>query len=65
MDGHTFLITIPYKGSRTIVAAHLNVDLAALCGCGHHWNIKFVPLKSSLLLISLNFCSSDQSLLGF
>jgi len=52
-DDHTFLITIPHKDSRAIAAAHLNADLAILCGYGHHWDIKFTSLKASLLLISL------------
>ena len=52
-DDHTFLTIIPHKDNRVTAAAQLNADLAALCEYGHHWNTKFVPLKTFSLVVSL------------
>ena len=45
VDDHTLLTTIPHNNGAT-AAVHLNADLAALYEYGHHWNIKFAPLKT-------------------
>ena len=52
-DDYTLLTTIPHKDNRATAAAQLNADLAALCEYGHHRNIKFVPLKTFSLVVSL------------
>ena len=60
-DDHTLLTTIPHKDNRVTAVAQLNADLAALCECGHHWNIKFAPLKTFSLVVSLKFNISNHS----
>ena len=52
-DDHILLTTIPHKDNRATAAAQLNADLAALCEYGHHSNIKFVPLMTFSLVVSL------------
>ena len=52
-DDHTLLTTIPQKDNCVTAAAQLNTDLAALYEYGCHWNIKFAPLKTFSLVVSL------------
>ena len=59
-DDHTLLTTIPHKDNRVTAAAQLNADLVALCEYGHHWNIKFAPLKTFSLVVSLKLDISNH-----